>query len=133
MQRSRIPGALGGAIYDAASFYPYRFVSHILRLLLSRHSDRFKAFTNTPVLRVSSAREVVTSRGQIQAEKVVYATNAWTSHLLPLFRGSIVPVRGQCSSVTPTIPYSGEGRLKTSYILLYDDSFDYLVIVFFPR
>lgn len=44
---------------------------------------------------------VKTSRGQIKAKKVVYATNAWTRTVLPEFNGRVVPVRNQVFQFRP--------------------------------
>ena len=60
---------------------------------------------------------VETERGSVRAAKVVFATNAYTSTLLPEFTNKIVPVRGQCSVVVPTKPYSGKGLLTHTYSL----------------
>ena len=38
---------------------------------------------------------VETNRGSVKAHHIVYATNAYTSHLIPQLKGIIKPVRGQ--------------------------------------
>ena len=76
-----------------------------------------------------------TPRGQIKATKIVHASNAFAAHLLPEFQGLITPckpvsstenadglthsrsVRGQCSQITPTKPYSGSNMLTHSKLL----------------
>ena len=46
--------------------------------------------------------EVVTKgRGTMRARRVIFATNAWSSELLPELRGEIVPVRGQAMASFP--------------------------------
>jgi glycine/D-amino acid oxidase-like deaminating enzyme len=40
---------------------------------------------------------VATPRGEIEAGKVVYATNGFTGHLLPTLRGRLYPLRGTMS------------------------------------
>ena len=56
---------------------------------------------------------VHTPRGTITASKVVYATNAYTSGLLPQYSANIIPCRGICCHITvpdgkdsPFLPYS---------------------------
>ena len=49
------------------------------------------------------------------ATKVVYATNAFTSTLLPEFEGKITPFRGQCAAIAPTQAYSGPLSLSHTY------------------
>ncbi len=45
---------------------------------------------------------VTTDRGEILTNYVVYATNAWTRHLLPFLHDIIVPVRNQVIITEPT-------------------------------
>lgn len=77
----------------------------------------------------SSGRWTVTtsSRGSIKAKKAIFATNAYTSALLPQYKGKIVPVRGMCSRImTPKdkpSPY-----LPNTYSLRWSPTiFDYLI------
>lgn len=129
----RIPTALGAIITDvAARMWPYKFVSHILEELVT--SPALHAFFNlqtlTPVTALSphtNGVEVHTSRGKISTSKVILATNAYTSHLLPEFADLIVPCRGQMSSLVPFPSVSGDNRLKTSLGFLGDGLDDYLI------
>lgn len=75
--------------------------------LLQRAVDRgVNLQTNTPVLSISEGPSnegyytVSTSRGTLLAKKVVFATNAYTSSLLPAYSQRIVPVRGICTRIT---------------------------------
>lgn len=54
---------------------------------------------------------VKTSRGALLTDRVVYATNAYTSHLLPHLSGpqGIVPVRGQVVAIRAHVGYIDEG------------------------
>jgi glycine/D-amino acid oxidase-like deaminating enzyme len=80
--------------------------------------------TNTPVLKVSDSVDsngywtVNTPRGEIRAKKVVYATNGYTSGLLPEYKQIIHPVRGICSRITVKNKPPGHGKLK-SMVLYY--------------
>lgn len=101
--------------------------------LLSKLIDRgVQLYTYTPVESVSADRtpdgywNVSTSRGNIRAKTIVYASNAYTAGILPELRDKIVPVRGICSHIVspkPTAPL-----LSNSYILRFNDwEYDYLI------
>lgn len=69
---------------------------------------------------------VETSRGSIAAEKVIYASNAYTSSLLPEYKTKIIGVRGICSRIVTTKPNAP--FLSNSYILrLAPNEYDYLI------
>ncbi|KAF9792338.1 FAD dependent oxidoreductase [Thelephora terrestris] len=129
-RRTRCVHAHAAAAYPTGSFWPYKFVTSLLRLCIDKYSLNVQ--TDTPVLSVSRSGNgkwvVETARGSVQAAKVVFGTNAYTSTLLPEFTGKIVPVRGQCSVVIPTKAYSGERLLTHTYSLRWRmlDS-DYLI------
>lgn len=97
----------GGIAQTAGALWPYRLCTEIFNSLLKAHPDRLSIETNTPVLRVSSNSSkshpylVETPRGNITAQKVIYCSNAYTSHLLPRLRGKIYPFRGHVSTQTP--------------------------------
>ncbi|GJC98444.1 FAD dependent oxidoreductase [Colletotrichum higginsianum IMI 349063] len=88
----------------------------------------FNIQTNTPVTRLqrlpSSGRTsspsgeaswvVHTDRGQVAASKVLLASNAYTSRLLPSFADLVVPVRGQVAALLPE-PRAELGR---SYVFM---------------
>ena len=111
--------AHAAAAYPTGSFWPYKFVTSILRLCIDKFALNLQ--TNTPVLSAFPSGDgnwtIETSRGSVKATKVVFATNAYTSTLLPEFTDKIVPIRGQCSVVVPTKSYSGERLLTHSYSL----------------
>jgi len=91
--------------------------------------------TTTPVLSVQpgpagAGWQIETSRGHMVADQIVHATNAFAATLLPEFQGKISPFRGQCSQVTPTLPYSGKNMLSHSYSIRWAgvrNDFDYLM------
>ena len=118
-RRTRCVCAHAAAAHPAGSFWPYKFVTSLLRLCIDKFSLNLQ--TNTPVLSVSPSGDgnwtVETGRGSVKAAKVVFATNAYSSALLPEFTDKIVPVRGQCSVVVPTKSYSGEKLLTHTYSL----------------
>jgi len=118
---TRCVHAYAAARHPAGSIWPYKFVTSLLRLSIDRFSLNLQ--TNTPVLSVSPSGDgnwiIETERGSVRAAKVVFATNAYTSTLLPEFTKKIVPTRGQCSVVVPTKAYSGERLLAHTYLLCW--------------
>lgn len=138
LARLRVPGAVGAIITDiAARMWPYKFVAGILEDMLTATSlpgGTFNLQTLTPVTglaRISrgsvSGWLVQTNRGSIQANKVVLATNAYTSHLIPTLADLIVPVRGQMSALHPLPSLTEDKRLKTSFGFAGDGIDDYLI------
>lgn len=88
--------------------------------------------TNTPVLRVSEARDadgcwtVDTPRGSIKAKWVVFATNAYTSGVAPEYHNKIIPVRGVCSRIV--VPNPPKQPLRASYVIRFNSwKYDYLI------
>lgn len=60
--------------------------------------------------------EVITPRGTVKTKRVLLATNAYTSALVPEFADLIVPVRGQVSALVPPCEKDGKAiRLGYSY------------------
>jgi glycine/D-amino acid oxidase-like deaminating enzyme len=134
----RIPTALGAIVTDiAARVWPYKFVSHILEKLLTSSDlpGSFNLQTHTAVTSLKPASspssrggwEVVTPRGSIIAQKVVLATNAYTSFLLNDYADLIVPVRGQMSALLPPPQLAGENRLQNSFGFMGEAQDDYLI------
>jgi gamma-glutamylputrescine oxidase len=65
-----------------------------------------------------SVRSVRTSEGEMAARWVVFATNAYTGHLLPEIKEIIVPTRGQAFLTTP-LPPSFRFACAANYDLEY--------------
>ncbi|KAK5661537.1 hypothetical protein OQA88_11441 [Cercophora sp. LCS_1] len=112
-----VPGVKGVVLQRrAGSLWPIKLVTSILTKLCQR--DGFNLQTNTLVTGVKKRDdewEVVTDRGTAKAGRVVVATNAYTSALLPAFGDLIVPVRGQVSALIPPRDGNTEARLSHSY------------------
>jgi glycine/D-amino acid oxidase-like deaminating enzyme len=128
-QISGVKGAKGCFSYTTGHLWPYKLVLHLLKLAISQGVN---LQTHTPVERVSSTRDdrgywtVTTPRGSILAKTIVYASNAYTSAILPEYKNAIIPVRGVCSRiVTPT---GKSPHLSNSYIIRLNSSeYDYLI------
>ncbi|KIK61775.1 hypothetical protein GYMLUDRAFT_96617 [Collybiopsis luxurians FD-317 M1] len=126
---SRMRDAVLTAVFPAASLWPCKFVAHLLRLCLEKGLN---LQTSTPVTCVKSDSTskwvLATPRGIILADKVVYATNAYTATLLPEFLGRIVPGQGQCAAIVPTQVFSGRGMLANTCSYRWGKvNYDYLV------
>jgi glycine/D-amino acid oxidase-like deaminating enzyme len=106
--------------YEAASIWPYKFVMSLLANAVSRG---VKLQTHTPVTAVSEARDdkgywtVSTPRGNIKAKTVIFASNGYTSAILPEYKDRIIPVKGICSRIVvpddmkaPHLPSSNSVR-----------------------
>lgn len=126
---SGVRGAKGCFTHTAGHVYPYNLVLHLLAKAVSQGVN---LQTHTPVESVSSHSDaegkwtVMTARGSIRTKTVIYATNAYTSALLPELKGKIVPVRGICSRIISRQPYPP--LLSNSYILRFNDwEYDYLI------
>ncbi|KAK7739089.1 hypothetical protein SLS62_011309 [Diatrype stigma] len=94
----------------ACSLWPYKLVFGLLARLVARHPPpRLNVQTYTTVTAITTMTDnkgdtwnvTSTSRGVMRARKLVFATIAYTAGLLPQFGGSIVPICGMASHITP--------------------------------
>lgn len=121
----KIPTAVGAVLQaNAAALHPYKLVTHIWRSLLA--SSNLNLQTTTPVTGISAPTAayppddpgrkwlVHTTRGNITADHILCATNAYTAHLLNEFRGLIVPVQGQMAALQPP-SYAVQHPLQHDY------------------
>lgn len=104
-QYTNSPHAKGGiACGFAGQVWPAKFVFGLAEIVTSRGVN---IQTHTFVQQVKrhwmpkEQMEVVTDRGSIFSDKVVYATNGYTGHLLPELRRTIVPTQGQVLTTAP--------------------------------
>lgn len=87
-----------------ASFWPYKFCTQLLERLITRFSESINVQTNTPVTSLTESNTITTPRGMLHAGKIILATNAYTSALIPSFNDVIVPYKGMNSHHVPTRP-----------------------------
>lgn len=129
IQAAGVRGALSCLTYDAARVWPYKLVAHLLEKVVSRGVH---LHTLTPVSSVSRApadkndhRWVVnTARGSVKANTVVYATNGYTSALVPEMKDKIVPVRGMVARLAG----KDAPKLKDSYLMRFSEhEYDYMI------
>ncbi|KAK6213157.1 FAD dependent oxidoreductase [Colletotrichum tabaci] len=128
-QLSGVKGVKGCLSYTAGHLFPYKL---ILSLLSKAVGAGVNLQTHTPVEAVTQNPDedgyltLTTPRGKVRAAKVVYATNGYTSSLLPEFVDKIVPVRGICSHITPG--KRPAPLLPNSYIVRWSDTeYEYLI------
>lgn len=126
----QVPKAKGAVISDvAARLWPYKLVTAIWEHLLS--SPHLNLQTQTPVLSITASGHgtwnLSTDRGIVETRKVVCATNAYTSFLLPSMADLIVPCRGQMSALLPGANFSGTSRTSRSYGFVGPSTDDYLI------
>lgn len=101
---------LGGAVEKGANLQTHTAVTHISEDPLP--DGRWR---------------VATERGSINAKKVLFATNGYTSKLAPQFTDYIVPVRGICSRIV--VPEDKVAPfLPQTYCVRYGPGmYDYLI------
>jgi glycine/D-amino acid oxidase-like deaminating enzyme len=125
-----VPEAKGAVVSDvAARLWPYKLVVGIWERLLA--TPKLNLQTHTPVLSIAPSGDdtwsIRTERGVVEAKKVVLATNAYTSHLLPQMADLIVPCRGQMSALLPGPGFSGPHRTRTNFGFMGPRMDDYLI------
>ena len=126
-----VPAGLGAISFPAFVLSPYKFVCALLEMSMKKGLN---LQTNTPVLEVSEIKSrdanrrwaVHTERGDVLADKVILATNAYTAALYPPLAEYIIPTRGQVAAVRPGSKIAGNPALKRSCGLVSAESGDYL-------
>lgn len=128
LQMSGVKGAKGCFTYTAGHLWPYKLIHHMFSEAISQGIN---LQTNTLVLSVSEVQDAAgqwilsTSRGEVRARKVVFATNAYTGSLLPEYKSKIIPYRAICSRIKTPGPHP---LLNNTYALRFSDwNFDYLI------
>ncbi|WYZ44636.1 hypothetical protein EsH8_VII_001072 [Colletotrichum jinshuiense] len=126
---SGVKGANAVFAFQAGSIWPYKLVLFLLSQAVDMGAQ---LHTHTPVTKVSDSQEngfwtVTTPRGVIRAKTVLYASNAYTSTLLPKYKGTIIPVRGICSHIAAP-DGADHPYLPTTYSLRHGTNlYDYQV------
>lgn len=128
-ERLLVADAVGSLHFKSYTLHPYRFVCSLIELCLEKGLD---LQTNTPVLKVSPNSSdqggswiVQTDRGNIEAEKVILATNAYTAMLYPPLAKFVVPTRGQLAAVRPGSAIDRNPVLDRVTALVDSNTFSY--------
>ena len=125
---TRVKNVLYGVTYTGASLHPYKLIHHLLNKCIERGMN---LQTHTPVLtatRLSSGQwSIVTSRGTLQASKVIFATNAYTAGIVPLLTNKIIPVRATVCRILPSVSYMSSPLQMTYSMRSKDNQFDYML------
>jgi gamma-glutamylputrescine oxidase len=95
---NEIPGGRFNPI-DAV-IHPIKLVQGLIAAAQQHGAHVYKA-TVTQLEARQGSLHIHTTRGSLSAKKVIVATNAWISTLLPIFAPFISPVRGQMLAYAP--------------------------------
>lgn len=131
-QLSDVKGAKAVMSYSAGHLWPYKLITALLQKAVDAGAN---LQTHTPVTGVSGAADdegcyVLTTkeRGSLKASKIIYATNAYTSSILPEFEDKIVPVRGICSRIVVPEDRRPAPLLPHSYIMRWSPTeYEYMI------
>ncbi|KAM5362957.1 hypothetical protein ACJA88_013781 [Fusarium oxysporum] len=127
-----VKGAVACASFTAGTMWPFKFLMHLTRQLLTAGVN---VQAHTPVTSVTPDPSgdgsfiVETPRGKIRAGKVIHANNAYVSALLPEYSKNIIPCKGICCRIT--VPEGTTAPLlNNSYITRTKDN---TLSYFIPR
>ena len=114
-----VPQGVGAISFPAYVLSPYKFVCALLEMSLKKGMN---LQTNTTALDIAQDPDskkwtVWTRRGEIEAEKVILATNAYTAALYPQLSNFIIPTRGQAAAVRPGSKIAGNPALRRTCAL----------------
>lgn len=131
-QISDVKGAKAVMSYSAGHVWPYKL---ILALLQKAVDAGVNLQTHTPVTGVSSSTDAegfytisTKDRGSLKATKIVYATNGYTSSILPEFENKIIPAKGICSRIVVPEDRKPAPMLPHSYIMRWSPTeYEYLI------
>ncbi|KAH8730279.1 FAD dependent oxidoreductase [Phaeosphaeriaceae sp. PMI808] len=102
---SGVRGAISCLTYNAARLWPYRLVSHMLEKRSTNANSKYHRWlADTP-------------RGFAKTDIVVYATNGYTSALVPEMNNKIVPVKG----IIVRLVGVNAPKLADSYMMRFSD------------
>ncbi|TFK89268.1 FAD dependent oxidoreductase [Polyporus arcularius HHB13444] len=132
IQKYHLSDQVVGCISNSGgAMHPYRFVTSLLSILLSRHPSDFRIFSHTPCTFITSADGayiVHTPNGSIRTPHVVHATNGWSSELLRPLVAKIAPARGGMSAQRPgtTLHASTLSGMRSFVFYRGSAGYDYL-------
>lgn len=102
-QETRVEAAIGGYKWPAATLNPAKLTLGIHTL--STQKGGYELYSWAPVHSVTPAEgqgwTVTTPRGSVRADKVVFATNAYSQAIVPELEGLITPWKAQAVKLPP--------------------------------
>jgi glycine/D-amino acid oxidase-like deaminating enzyme len=112
--------------------WPYRFVTALYSKMLTRFEKTFTIETGTIVERIEVVEDpscsqylLKTSRGYIQANTVIHATDAFAANHIPGLKGKLFPVRGHMTAQRPGSAFPNfDGKRSWSFV--HKSGFDYV-------
>lgn len=122
---------VGAISYPAGALWPFRFVSCVWKDLLTKYGGAFSIETDTaatdilPLAGEDMAYKVVTTRGDIQCNHVVHATNAFAGQLIPSLRGKLTGTVAHMSAQRPGKNFPDLDGAR-SWLVVYGQVYDYV-------
>jgi glycine/D-amino acid oxidase-like deaminating enzyme len=107
IQVTSIKGAKAAISMPTCSLWPYKFVTQLLSKLVD--SGAVTLYTHTPVHTIFSSPSTTilnTPHGNLRTKKLIFATNAYTSSICPVYRHNIIPYKGTACHISPETPIS---------------------------
>ena len=124
---TRVPGCVGAISYPAASLWPYRLTIAVLEMALNLGLHLQTRTTVTAIHGASSGHwKVLTPNKELKAQKVIHATNGYSSYLLPELIGRLVPLKGHVAAIPPSSRFESRPLDKTMAVI-WDSDYDYLI------
>jgi glycine/D-amino acid oxidase-like deaminating enzyme len=133
LNRSQVSGfknVKGLFSFTSGHLWPYKLFMGLLQAVVNKGVN---LQCHTLVTHVSSDPDpdglwtVETARGSIKARNLIFATNAYTAGIAPLYTDKIVPSRGICSRIVVP-PGRPAPLIQNSYgLYLGNSSIDYLI------
>jgi len=126
---TRLKDVIYGVTFTGASIHPYKFIHHLLNKCVEQGLN---LQTNTCVVSATclpsgSKWSIVTSRGTIEASKVIFATNAYTGGIIPVLNEKIIPIRATVCRIIPTENFTQKPLKMTYGIRSKGSQFDYML------
>ncbi|KAH0352465.1 FAD dependent oxidoreductase, partial [Aureobasidium melanogenum] len=128
-QVTSIKGAKAALSMPACSLWPYKFVT---QLICGMVNDRAATlYTHTPILSIESSGPsstiLRTPKGTMETKKLIFATNAYTPVICPLYKNEIIPYKGTACHIAPEKPISP--HLSNTYNIYHDHPADQITRV----
>ncbi|KAK8079376.1 DAO-domain-containing protein [Apiospora hydei] len=135
-------GALTGTAKVAGAIWGYRFVTNSLKMLLDAYPESLSLDTHTTATAVTAASSdknsthnfaVTTDRGTILANHVVYATNSWSPHFVPILgnalAGGLLSMSAQLGGAGVSV--SSLSRFQAGFCPISPKTYTLVILAFY--